>query len=96
MPQKFGCIAAIDTFTVEVLTFSGLVRYHVLFVIEIATRRVEIAGMGLTRPGAARRAPRRQQSQQNEQILPGLTEGAEARSGLAPRPNPIQRYGRAQ
>ena len=43
--SHFGCIAAIDTFTVEVLTFAGLVRYHVLFVIDIATRRVEIAGI---------------------------------------------------
>ncbi len=45
MESHFGCIAAIDTFTVEVLTFAGLVRYHVLFVIDIATRRVEIAGI---------------------------------------------------
>ena len=43
--SHFGCIAAIDTFTVEVLTFAGLVRYHVLFLIDIATRRVEIAGI---------------------------------------------------
>ncbi len=43
--SHFGCIAAIDIFTVEVLTFAGLVRYHVLFVIDIATRRVEIAGI---------------------------------------------------
>ena len=43
--SHFGCIAAIDSFTVEVLTFAGLVRYHVLFVIDIATRRVEIAGI---------------------------------------------------
>ena len=43
--SHFGCIAAIDIFTVEVLTFAGLVRYHVLFVIDIATRRVEIAGV---------------------------------------------------
>ena len=34
-----------DFFTVEVLTAVGLVRYQVLFVIDIATRMVEIAGM---------------------------------------------------
>ncbi len=43
--SHFGCIAAIDTFTVEVLTFAGFVRYHVLFVIGIATRQVEITGI---------------------------------------------------
>ena len=43
--SHFRCIAAIDTFTVEVLTFAGLVRHHVLFVIDIATRRVENAGV---------------------------------------------------
>jgi transposase InsO family protein len=31
-------------FTVEVVTWSGLVRFHVLFVIDLASRRVEIAG----------------------------------------------------
>ena len=38
----WGAIAAMDFFTVEVLTWAGLVRYHVLFVIDLATRRVEI------------------------------------------------------
>jgi transposase InsO family protein len=32
-------------FTVEAVTLSGLVRYHVLFVIDLASRRVELAGM---------------------------------------------------
>ena len=41
----WGAIAAMDFFTVEVLTWAGLVRYHVLFVIDLATRRVEIAGI---------------------------------------------------
>jgi transposase InsO family protein len=41
----WGALAAMDFFTVEVVTWAGLVRYHVLFVIELATRRVEIAGI---------------------------------------------------
>ncbi|HTP50110.1 MAG TPA: integrase core domain-containing protein [Anaeromyxobacteraceae bacterium] len=40
-----GVIAAADLFTVEVLTLTGLFRYFVLFVIDIQTRRVEIAGI---------------------------------------------------
>jgi transposase InsO family protein len=38
-------LAAADFFTVEVLTLSGLVRYVVFFVMQLKTRRVEIAGM---------------------------------------------------
>ncbi|MCP4570448.1 MAG: helix-turn-helix domain-containing protein, partial [FCB group bacterium] len=41
----FGAIAATDFFTVEVLTLFGLVRYYVLFVIDLDSRRVEIAGI---------------------------------------------------
>ena len=41
----FGEIAAADFFTVEVLTLVGLVRYFVFFVIDIETRKVEIAGI---------------------------------------------------
>ena len=40
-----SAITAADFFTVEVLTVVGLVRYHVLFVIDLASRRVEIAGI---------------------------------------------------
>ena len=40
-----GAIAATDFFTVEVLTARGLVRYFVLFVIDLKTHRVEIAGI---------------------------------------------------
>ena len=40
-----GAIAAADFFTVEVLTVVGLVRHFVFFVIDIETRRVEIAGI---------------------------------------------------
>jgi hypothetical protein len=41
----WGAIAATDFFTVEVLTLAGLVRYHVLFVIDLANWRVHIAGI---------------------------------------------------
>jgi len=46
---SFPSIAATDFFSVEVITRSGLVRYFVLFVIDLKTRRVEIAGI-LPRP----------------------------------------------
>ena len=38
-------IAAADFFTIEVMTLRGLVRYHVLFVMELATRKVTLAGI---------------------------------------------------
>ena len=38
-------LAATDLFTVEVATWAGLVTYYVLFVMELATRRVQIAGI---------------------------------------------------
>ena len=38
-------IAATDIFTVEVWTLQGLIRFHVLFVIDLSTRRVNIAGI---------------------------------------------------
>ncbi len=48
----WGAIAATDFFSVEVITRSGLVRFFVLFVIDLKTRRVEIAGI-LPRPDGA-------------------------------------------
>lgn len=38
-------LAATDFFTVELWTATGLIRYHVLFVIRLATREVHIAGL---------------------------------------------------
>ena len=38
-------LAAADFFTVEVWTAAGLVRYHVLFVLRLATRQVHLAGI---------------------------------------------------
>ena len=40
-----GAIAAADFFTVEVVSLVGLLRYHVFFLIDIAPRKVEIAGI---------------------------------------------------
>ena len=45
LKAHWGAIAAADFFTVEVLTPRGLVRYAVLFVIDLKTRRVHIAGI---------------------------------------------------
>lgn len=47
-----GAIAAADFFTVEVISAVGLIRYHVFFLIDIATRKVEIAGIKAN-PGGA-------------------------------------------
>ena len=40
----WDCLAAIDFTTVEVWTKGGLVTYYLLFVMEVATRRVHFAG----------------------------------------------------
>ena len=45
LKAHWGAIAATDFFSVEVLTRVGLVRYFVLFVIDLRTRRIEIAGI---------------------------------------------------
>jgi putative transposase len=45
LKRHWDVIAATDFFTVEVWTLGGLVRYHVLFVIQLATRKVHIAGI---------------------------------------------------
>lgn len=45
LTAHWGAIAATDFFSVEVWTKGGLVTYFVLFVIDLATRRVKIAGI---------------------------------------------------
>jgi transposase InsO family protein len=47
----WDAIAATDFFTVEVVTWRGLVRYFVLFVIDLKTRRVEVAGISRSPDG---------------------------------------------
>jgi transposase InsO family protein len=49
LKAHWGAIAATDFFSAEVITRFGLVRYCVLFVIDLKTRRVDIAGI-LPRP----------------------------------------------
>lgn len=45
LQAQWGAIAATDFFTVEALTLFGLVRYYVLFVIDLKSRKVHIAGI---------------------------------------------------
>jgi len=45
LSSHWEALAACDFFTVEVLTLWGLVRYHVFFVMQVATRKVQIAGI---------------------------------------------------
>jgi putative transposase len=45
LKAHWGAIAAMDFLTVEVVTITGLVRYFVLIIIDLETRRVEVAGI---------------------------------------------------
>lgn len=45
LTMHWEVLAATDFFTVEVATWHGLVTYYVLFVMELATRRVSVAGI---------------------------------------------------
>ncbi len=48
----FEVLAASDLFAVEVLTFKGLVRYMVFFVMDLSSRRVYVAGIAVDPTGA--------------------------------------------
>jgi hypothetical protein len=63
-----GVLAATDFFTVEVLTWVGLVRYYVLFFMDIKTRRVHVAWIAQQPHGASFPidVPRRQQTRADE------------------------------
>src|SRR5688572_14221112 len=52
LKAHWGAIAATDFFTIEGITWRGLVRYFVLFVIDLKTRQVEIAGIVTSPDGA--------------------------------------------
>src|SRR5260370_10937899 len=43
--QHMDVLAGTDFFTVEVLTWRGLVTYYVLFFLHLETRRVSVAGL---------------------------------------------------
>ena len=45
LKTHWDVLAAADFFTVEVWTGRGLTRFAVLFLIELSTRRIEIAGI---------------------------------------------------
>jgi homeodomain-containing protein len=49
LKAHWGAIAATDFFTIEAVTWRGLMRYFVLFVIDLQTRRIEIAGIVASR-----------------------------------------------
>jgi transposase InsO family protein len=51
LKAHWGAIAATDFFTIEWVTWQGLVRYFVLFVIDLKTRRIEIAGIAASPDG---------------------------------------------
>ena len=53
-----GVLVGMDFFTVEVVTWLGLIRYHVLFAIDIASRKVEIVGMAANPGGRWMVSPR--------------------------------------
>ena len=45
LASHLGAVAAADFFTVEAVSAAGLIRYYVFFVLDLATRRVHIAGI---------------------------------------------------
>ena len=45
LAAHWDVLAAIDFFSVEVLTFAGIIRYQVLFLMRLKTREVQIAGI---------------------------------------------------
>lgn len=51
LKAHWGAIAATDFFSIEVVTWRGLVRYLVLFVIDLKTRTVMIAGISRSPDG---------------------------------------------
>ena len=52
LKAHWGAIAATDFFTIEVVTGIGLVGHFVLFVIDLKSRRVHIAGIQTSDRGA--------------------------------------------
>jgi hypothetical protein len=50
LKMHWEVLAATDFFTVEVATWHGVVTYYVLIVMELATRRVQVAGISRIPP----------------------------------------------
>jgi hypothetical protein len=70
----FGGIAAAAFFTVETISSIGLIRYHVLFLIDLASRKVEIAGVARSPDGTWM-----------QQVAPNLLD---VEQGFLPGPDP--------
>ena len=58
LKAHWGAIAGADFFTTEVWTWQGLVRYYTVFVIDLASRRVQILGFHAASGGAVHAAGR--------------------------------------
>ena len=52
LKRHWEVMAATDMFTVEIWSLAGMVRYHVFFVMRLATREVQIAGIADQPTGA--------------------------------------------
>ena len=72
-----GAIAGADFFTTEVWTWRGLVTYYTLFVIDVASRRVDIVGSTPAEIGQERRTPgwKNGRRRRVEQSVPPTTFG---------------------
>jgi hypothetical protein len=71
LSRHWDLIVAADFFTIEVWTRSGLQRFVVLFVIELSTRRVEIAGIASAATGLWMAQMARNLTDANDGILNG-------------------------
>src|SRR5262249_60332725 len=52
LKAHWGTIAATDFLTIEAVTWRGLVRYFVPFVMDLQTRRIEVGGITASLSGA--------------------------------------------
>ena len=82
LKAHWEAIAAADFFTVEVWTRVGLIRYLVFFVIDLSTRRVEIAGIVPVPNGLCDLPPR---VVPHPMLVPAPVEGREGRASSGTR-----------
>ena len=71
LTRHFELIVAADFFTIEVWTRRGLQRFLVLFLLDLSTRQVEIAGIGAAANGLWMRQIGRNLTAADEGILSG-------------------------